>query len=103
MRYVHLSYEDRTTIERCSKEGRSFKETGQIIGKSPSTVTKEIKKHRRAKSRNTAYEPNNCKHMRECIKNEHCQHKCCDRSDAISAASVSNTAMIMSLWYVQNL
>lgn len=41
----HLTLEDRREIETGLRENKSFKEIAAIIGKDPTTVSKEVKKH----------------------------------------------------------
>lgn len=42
----HLTLEDRNFIEQALKQDMSFKEIGKFLSKDPSTIAKEIKKHR---------------------------------------------------------
>ena len=39
----HLTFEQRVDIERGLTENRSFTEIGRIIGKNPSTISKEVR------------------------------------------------------------
>ncbi|MCQ2545651.1 MAG: IS30 family transposase [Clostridia bacterium] len=55
MRGAHLSLEDRKTIQHGIEERLSKAEIARQIGKSPSTISKEIRKHRRFKPSNTYY------------------------------------------------
>ena len=48
---THLTYEDRLTIQRCLKEGMSFTAIAERIGKSRSTVSREVTAHRKMGSR----------------------------------------------------
>ena len=41
----HLSQEDRQEIQACLDQGMTFKDTARRIGKDPTTVSKEVKKH----------------------------------------------------------
>lgn len=41
----HLSYDDRKEIETGLRENKTFKDIAAIIGKDPSTISKEVKKH----------------------------------------------------------
>ena len=72
----HLSWEERWEIQRGLAKKRTMKEIAEIIGCSPSTVSKEIKKHRYHKvrvSREGAYvKPNRCKHRDTCRRRNVC-------------------------------
>ena len=41
----HLTLEDRTEIQQCLDHGMTFKDTARRIGKDPTTVSREVKKH----------------------------------------------------------
>lgn len=69
----HLSLEDRILIEEgIAKRLRKY-QIAESIEKSPSTVAKEIKKHRKIKVRNTFNNPFNCTYWNSC---KVCYKKC---------------------------
>lgn len=70
---THLSLEDRKNIELGIIEGLSKTQIAKKIGRHPSTVAKEIIKHRRLKLRNTYNNPITCSRFKECKK---CYGKC---------------------------
>jgi IS30 family transposase len=72
---THLSLEDRKNIELGIIEGLSKTQIAKNINRHPSTVTKEIKKHRKIKPRNTFNQDSICIHLKEC----HGCFKKCDR------------------------
>ena len=41
----HLTFEERIEIQDCLFHGVSFKAIGRRIGKDPTTISKEVKKH----------------------------------------------------------
>ena len=41
----HMTQSDRLLIEKCLNEGKNFKETAQAVGKSQTTISREIKAH----------------------------------------------------------
>ena len=43
----HLTFEQRVDIEKGLTENKSFAEIGRTIGKDPSTISKEVRLHRR--------------------------------------------------------
>lgn len=43
----HLTNEERSEIENCLAKGMTFKDIGQFIGKDPTTISYEVKHHRR--------------------------------------------------------
>ena len=77
----HLRWEDRQEIQRGLREHRSFTEIGIMIGCSPDTVSKEIRKHRYHKvPEGRSVRPNRCKYRNSCRKRNICgkkgNHKC---------------------------
>ncbi|MBR4732853.1 MAG: IS30 family transposase [Lachnospiraceae bacterium] len=80
----HLTREDRYEIQKGLREHRSFREISEIIGCSPDTVSKEIRKHRYHKVRENVrglyVKPNCCKHRDSCRRRDVCGkkkgHKC---------------------------
>ena len=67
----HLSLADRKKIE----EGLRKFEIAKSLNKSPSTISKEIKKNRRLKQRDLFNAPNKCIHLKDC---KVCISKCKD-------------------------
>ena len=47
----HLTFEQRVDIEKGLTENKSFTEIGRIIGKNPSTISKEVRLHAHTKER----------------------------------------------------
>lgn len=47
----HLTFEQRIEIEKGLTENKSFAEIARIIGKDPSTISKEVRPHARVKER----------------------------------------------------
>ena len=41
----HMTQSDRLLIERSLNEGKNFKETAQAVGKSQTTISREVKSH----------------------------------------------------------
>lgn len=77
----HLTLEDRHEIQIGLRHHRTFTEIAQIIGCSPDTVSKEIRKHRYLKPSDTKrFIPNRCKYRNTCRKRNVCNkkggHKC---------------------------
>lgn len=63
----HMTQGDRITIETGLNEGKSLREIASLIGKDPTTVSKEIRKHRTQPPRNTFNEyGNQCAKVRDC-------------------------------------
>lgn len=59
----HLSLEDRKMIEEGIEKGLRKFEIAKSINKSPSTITKEIKKNRKLKPRNLYNTTDKCIHL----------------------------------------
>lgn len=62
----HLSLDDRKKIEEGIEKGLRKFEIAKLVNKSPSTITKEIKKNRKLKPRNMYNSPNKCIHLKDC-------------------------------------
>ena len=69
----HLVLEDRKQIESMLNENVNFTKIGKTIGKSTSTVSREVKSHRIERSQ-TPYGriPNRCKNSFSCTKRDIC-------------------------------
>lgn len=84
MKAKHLTLEDRITIQQCIEDRLSKTETGTRLGKDPSTIAKEIKRHRTLKPRNRFNYPvvcqkaNICRHPRKA-----CSEQCADYVEAV--------------------
>lgn len=44
-KYKHMTFDDRIEIQECLNKGMSFKAIAKRIGKDPTTISKEVKKH----------------------------------------------------------
>lgn len=64
----HLTLDDRQTIEGAIKQGKAVAEIGRLLGKDPSGISREIKRHREFKGRNTFNRPVLCENRRQCRK-----------------------------------
>ncbi|MCL1913892.1 MAG: helix-turn-helix domain-containing protein [Eubacteriaceae bacterium] len=64
----HLTYEDRQKIETGIGNRRTKADIARILNKDPSTIGKEILKHRVLKPRNTFNSPFICANMGKCRK-----------------------------------
>lgn len=60
---IHLTLSDRIVIESSLREGASFKQIAQELGKDPSTISKEVRGHYKVVEKDTF---NPCIHRREC-------------------------------------
>jgi IS30 family transposase len=70
----HLTLQDRQTIEAAIKKGSTFAEMGRLLEKDPSGISKEIKRHREFKARNSFNRAVLCENRRQCKKR--CSTKC---------------------------
>lgn len=62
----HLSLDDRKKIEEGIEKGLRKFEIAKLINKSPSTITKEIRKNRKLKPRNLYNTTDKCIHLKDC-------------------------------------
>ena len=69
---AHLTLSERIEIEKALRDRTSFSEIGAIIGKNPSTISKEIRNHYIIKDAGSRFNPciyrNKCKHNRDLCK-----------------------------------
>ena len=80
----HMTGEDRAYIEDALQRNMSFKEIAKYLSKDPTTISKEIKKHRVTQKPNNFNNGGNnqCKHMKACQKRDicgvgrHCRFPC---------------------------
>lgn len=75
----HMSLEDRIYIEQALEKSMTFKEIAKFLRKDPTTISKEIKKHRMLKPRNSYLYPNNCKHRQKCNLRNVCNKANCHK------------------------
>ena len=72
-RQKHLTLENRVTIETGLKEGKSFRMIADELGKDPTTISKEIRKHRIIVERNKFNErKNQCALFSKCKRKNIC-------------------------------
>jgi len=62
----HLTLENRIYIEKGLDNGMAFKEIAKYLCKDPTTISKEVKKHRQLTERNSFNSPNQCAYRRNC-------------------------------------
>ncbi len=73
----HLTLEDRNYIEQALNHGMTFKEIAKFLSKDPTTISKEIKKHRIRKEPNTFNGCSNiCKNRYSCRRKNVCGRNC---------------------------
>lgn len=70
---THLTLQDRQIIQKGIENRSSKTAIAQTIGKDPTTIAKEIRKHRDLKRRNAFNQKNICIHLKEC---HGCKRKC---------------------------
>lgn len=73
---AHLTYDERLTIQKSLAEHLSFKEIGLIVGKDPSTISKEVKSHLTIVEKDS-YNP--CALRRECTHSKDICRPCNQR------------------------
>lgn len=68
----HLTMENRIFIEKSLDNNMPFKEIAKYLCKDPSTISKEIRKHRSLTERNNFISPNRCVHRGKCFRTNVC-------------------------------
>jgi IS30 family transposase len=87
----HLTLQERQSIETAITRGATKAEMGRLLGKDPAGISREIKRHRELRPRNTFNRPVLCENRRNCKKR--CVKPCesfkdptCRRRDASPGA-----------------
>lgn len=62
----HLSLDNRIYIEKSLDNNASYKEIAKVLCKDPTTISKEVRKHRSIKERNNYASHNKCVHRGKC-------------------------------------
>ena len=89
-RKTHLVLEDRKQIEILLNQNKSFTAIAKVLGKSTSTISREVKA-RRTENRKMPYGriPNRCKKARTCLKRDIC-NPCVKKADLCCRCSLCN-------------
>lgn len=69
----HLTLEKRIYVEKGLDNGMAFKEIAKYLCKDPTTISKEVKKHRQLTERNSFNSPNQCAYRRDCCLKNVCK------------------------------
>ena len=87
---THLVLEDRKYIEAQLNHNQSFTSIAKDLGKSTSTISREVKAHR-TENRKTPYGriPNRCKMARTCLKRDICT-MCIKKADLCRRCNLCN-------------
>ena len=72
--HSHLTFEDRVRIDEMLRRGDSFRSIAAALGKTPSTISREIRNHTTVvHTRET-----DCIYLRECTKTKLCEKPGCN-------------------------
>lgn len=72
----HLTLSDRIFIEQCLNEGKTFSAIASRINKDPSTISKEIRKHKTVKLHKSQNRKPRCIHYKTCTEKHLCNQIC---------------------------
>lgn len=72
----HLKISDRILIETSLNEGALFKDIALVLSKDPTSISKEVRKHRVLKEGTSYGSKNSCKHIRDCKVRNGCDRNC---------------------------
>ena len=68
----HMTLSDRIFIEQALAQQMTFKEIARFLQKDPTTISKEVKKHRIEQHRKYFGTKNDCKFVKACTKMNIC-------------------------------
>lgn len=72
-----LTYEERLSLQKYLKENCSFKEIGRRLGKNPTTISREVRKHlSEVATGYSGYPYNACRNRFNCRKKDLCGKEC---------------------------
>lgn len=74
----HLSLSDRILIEQGLNEGKTFVAIADMVDKDPTTISKEVRKHRTIKYRKDTSTKLRCKLHKECVQTNICSKVNCN-------------------------
>lgn len=80
MRYNHLTLEERIQLQHCLEQKLSFRASGLLLGRDPTTLSREVKRYsvrKRIGSWNASF--NNCSFHRDCDRKHLCDFPCSKR------------------------
>ena len=87
---MHLTLENRIYIEKCLDNGMAFKEIAKYLCKDPTTISKEVKKHRQLTEHNSFNSPNRCMYKGECHLTNVCNRTIPCRKQCRSCIACNN-------------
>ena len=73
----HLTLSERIIIEQCLNEGKTFTTIANLVNKDPSTISKEIRKHRTIKQHRNPNKLPKCTHYKTCTETHICHDTIC--------------------------
>ena len=74
----HLTLSDRIIIEKGINEGKTFVAIADMVHKDPTTISKEIRKHRSIKQRKDSSTKIRCNQYKECVQTNICSKINCN-------------------------
>jgi IS30 family transposase len=88
----HMTFEDRYIIEKSLDRQVKFKEIAALLKKDPTTISKEVQKHRTTKSKDPALRKNKCAMLDTCTKTHLCQSKYCSGNNPCAKCKQNSCA-----------
>lgn len=74
----HLTLSDRIIIEKGLNEGKTFVTIANIVHKDPTTISKEVRRHRIVKQRKDRTQTPRCAYLKDCQQKHLCNKINCD-------------------------
>ena len=88
--HKNLTFEERFYIEGCLKEGLSFTEISALTKRNRKTISREIKNHRFAKSKNSKLKKSKCANLKICEITNLCNNTYCKRDVPCAKCKMRN-------------
>jgi IS30 family transposase len=77
--HKNLNLDDRFYIEQCLKDDLSFTEIAKLLNRNSKTISREVKNHRIAKSKDPELRKSKCAYLKTCTITNLCNNKYCKK------------------------
>ena len=88
----HLTIDERFYIEKCLNDGLNFKSIAELTGRHPKTLSREIRGHRTARSKDPNLRKSWCAYLESCTITNLCSNKFCRKTGPCSKCRLRTCA-----------